>query len=678
MNRLRLYAIFHLNLAYSSIEEARRPEVIERCYWPLLRLARSYRLPLGIEATGYTLETIAKLDPFWIKELRALTEEGICEFIGSGYTQLIGPLVPALVNTANQRLGIAVYEDLLGQRPRLALVNEQAWSAGLVRHYLDAGYRAVIMEWNNPARTHPDWNREWRYWPQYARGSDDELIPLLWNHSIAFQKFQRYAHGEIELDEYLSDLRSHITGVDRAFPLYGNDIEVFDFRPGRFMTEAPLHGDGEWQRIETLFAALLHESDMRFIHPSQVLDFLERPNAGHALRLESAAQPVPVKKQDKYNLLRWAATGRADLGVNTDCWRIYAALRINPTTTDADWRELCYLWSSDFRTHITGTRWRIFRERLDAALLRCGLEARSADQSIGEEVEPPRRCAPPLLIQEGENRSSTPLHVEREESGCQVREEGRFLDIESDQLRLRLNLRRGLAIEALTFREVSELPLLGTLPHGYFDDIHWGADFYSGHLVLERPGYPKLTDLAPVRPRWQCHDASIELFAEIATPLGPVEKHINLDLAKGWVRLEYRPRWAGIPKGSMRLGYITLRPEAFTEEQLYFRTNHGGDVETFTLAGQTVDHGQPVSFLVSASHALGMTEGWIELGDTQHVLRVELDRSEAACIGLLTHRQVGDAYFCRLAFSAGEIDDTCRDGLWPVLRYAFTLSARRG
>ena len=140
---LQLYSIFHLNIAYSSIEEEQRPEVIQRCYWPLLRLARKYDLPFGIEATGHTLEEIAAVDPAWVEELRRLTSEGNCEFIGSGYSQVIGPLVPADVNAANLRLGNQVYEQMLGFKPDIALVNEQAYSAGLVRHYIEAGYRAI-------------------------------------------------------------------------------------------------------------------------------------------------------------------------------------------------------------------------------------------------------------------------------------------------------------------------------------------------------------------------------------------------------------------------------------------------------------------------------------------------------------------------------------------------------
>ena len=174
MKKIMLYTVFHLNLAYSSIEEAERPEVIKRCYWPLLRLARKYRLPLGIEASGYTLEQIWAIDPAWIRELKKLTQKGPCEFIGSGYAQIIGPLVPSKVNAMNLKFGNEVYKKLLGLQPPIALVNEQAYSAGLVEHYLKAGYKAIIMEWDNPARYHPEWKSEWRYLPQIAAGTGAE------------------------------------------------------------------------------------------------------------------------------------------------------------------------------------------------------------------------------------------------------------------------------------------------------------------------------------------------------------------------------------------------------------------------------------------------------------------------------------------------------------------------
>src|SRR5262245_14574347 len=97
---LRLFTVFHLNLAYSSIEEAQRPEVVQRGYWPLLRLAERTGAPLGIEASAFTLETIAAIDPAWLETLGRLVAGGGCEFVGSGYAQVIGPLVPAAVNAA--------------------------------------------------------------------------------------------------------------------------------------------------------------------------------------------------------------------------------------------------------------------------------------------------------------------------------------------------------------------------------------------------------------------------------------------------------------------------------------------------------------------------------------------------------------------------------------------------
>jgi hypothetical protein len=54
---LNLFAMFHLNLAFSSIEEFERSSVIERCYWPLLAMAAAHG-SIAIEATGYTLEEI--------------------------------------------------------------------------------------------------------------------------------------------------------------------------------------------------------------------------------------------------------------------------------------------------------------------------------------------------------------------------------------------------------------------------------------------------------------------------------------------------------------------------------------------------------------------------------------------------------------------------------------------
>ena len=661
---LNLFTIFHLNLAYSSIEEEQRPQVIERCYWPLLRLARRYGVPFGIEASGYTLESVAEIDRSWIDELRALTMQGLCEFVGSGYAQIIGPLVPSEVNAQNLRLGNEAYQALLGFRPAIALVNEQAYSAGLLQHYIDAGYKAIVMEWDNPARWHPEWSAEWRYSPQIACGQHGEELPVIWNKSIAFQKFQRYAHGEIDLPEYLDYLSKHVGEEDRAFPLYGNDVEVFDFRPGRYQTEPALKAESEWQRIEALLQRLLADRRYRLIKPSQVLELMGSPNVGQRLHLETPQDPVPVKKQEKYNLNRWAVTGRNDLAINTACRRIYEKLKKDTGSDDGLWRELCYLWSSDFRTHITEKRWVGYLERLRKFETRLGIAgsgARRTDEIAGGSGGRAGKPGAPLP------------------SGFTVRREGRWLSIETDVMKAVFNCRRGLAIDSLVVKGLSERPLLGTIPHGYYQDIALGADFYSGHLVMETPGRAKVTDLEPIEPEISAGDQPDTLVIRgcVHTSLGPVAKTIWLT-GDGGIRLRFELQWEQLPVGSLRLGHITLHPEAFDGDGLFFETDNGGTLaERFALDGKGIEHGRSVSFLVSSSSSLGMTEGVLKMGDCRRaiVIRTALDR--ACVVAQMTYMAVQRSYFFRASFSAGELDDTCRDGArvdFPRV-FEFTISA---
>ncbi len=662
---LQLYTLFHLNTAYSSIEEDERPALLRHCYHPLLDLAEELKLPLGIEASGCTLESIEAIDRTWIERLRGLVAAGTVEFIGSGYAQLIGPLVPAAVNAANLRLGEEVYRRLLNTRPRLALVNEQAYSAGLVRHYLDAGYSGIVMEWDNPSFCHKDWDPIWRYRPQYALGPGGEEIALIWNKSIAFQKFQRFAHGDLELDSYLAYLESHLGESCRFFPLYGNDVEIFDYRPGRYHTEALLHEDGEWNRLRLLFETLQADPRFTFISPSVLLDGLGEPGAGNRLRLESAQQPVPVKKQGKYNLTRWAVTGRDDLGINTACRRIYTSLEAAGKAASADhWRRLCYLWSSDFRTHITAGRWtRYLRELINFEeevrdLLPGKVTGKTPGAGEGQVPSTvPGDYTPPV--------NSLPVNpLPGSLRPVQVSRRGHFLTVETARIGLTLNCRRGLAIESFYTGPEGKRPgsfLLGTLPHGYYNDIRYGADWYSGHLVLERPGRPKVTDLEPVEPVVEESGPLVTVKGEIASELGSIYKKVVLDSAEPKLTISYRLNWADIPQGSFRLGFLTLNPERYARDSLFYRTTNGGfSAECFKLGEESVNHGAAVSFLVSAACGLGLTEGWIEVGDKESALRVTVNSEAAALVGLVTYNRIDGSYFYRLAFSAGEMDDTSK------------------
>ena len=642
---LRIYAVFHLNLYFSSIEEERRPEVLERCYAPLLAMAADLDLPLGFEASGLTLELMRTLDPSLLRRLRKLTESGRCEFLGSGYAQLIGPLMPPVVNRHNFRLGQDRAEALLGQRPRLAFVNEQAWSAGLVAAYREAGFDALMMEWNNPARLHPEWPTETRFRPQRVAGIDAESLPLLWNDSIAFQKLQRYAHRELDADAWIEWLAG-LSGPGRCLSIYGGDAEVFDHRPNRYAVEPTLEG-GEWDRLRELFARLDDDPRFEWVAPSEALDDLAQ---AEPLHLEAAAGPCPVKKQPKYNLSRWAVTGRNDLESNSRCHRIAQALETRVGAEDGDWQELCRLWSSDFRTHITTSRWAGFQR--DLATM--------------------------------EARFPAPVTTRKRPTGGSVRSDWRWdrrgdhLWFESDQLLACFNIRRGLALESLCWKEVCAEPLLGTIPHGSFDDIAWAADYYSGHFVCQPAGQPQITDLSPIEPFLENDDPSaIGLTGTIPTTFGPVEKHWSLDLSKARVGLSHRFFWSKPLAASLRVGHVTLLPKAFDRETLCFRTPNGGRAETFPLADRGFDQGTAVSSRVSTSDLLGLPSGWLEMGDATKRVRIETRPAETALAALIKYQPFDETFFLRISLSAREFDETrvalAEDGL----RCRSWLSARR-
>ena len=635
MERLRLYNVFHLNLAFSSIEERLRPEVVSRCYWPLLRLAR--QVPLGIEATGYTLEAIETIDSTWVDELRRLSQSGCCEFIGSGYAQLIGPLVPPRVTAANLELGHEVYERMIGRRPTVALINEQSFSSGIIQLYVNAGYEAIVMEWDNAA-SRQSWPASHGYLPQIACDGQGGEIPVIWNHTIGFQKLQRFVYGELDSDEYYDYVLSHASSSPRAFSLYGSDAEVFDFRPGRYAIEEACEL-GEWDKLQGMFLSLLEDPNFEMILPSEVAS-IDVPRESHnRLVVDSAAVPIPVKKQAKYNATRWAVSGRNDTAINTACWRIYEMLASNGWPKSRV-KELCYLWSSDFRTHITADRWQEYCRRLKTLETQVSAEGGRVRAQNVELVSA--------------NQTQLPAGVSRK---------GRFLEIELPNIRLRLNCRRGLAIEELTMPSLCHEPVVRTLPHGFFTDIGWAADFYSGHFVFQAPGQAKVTDLQPVEPAVTERDGQLEIVCSQDVANGQIRKSLVVSNDPPSVELNYYVDWEHVPSGSLRLGHVTLNPAAFCSRSLYYETANGGEAaQRYFVGEQEFDHGRSVSFLVSAAQAIGATNGRVDLGDANRRVRVEFDHSLAALVGLIAYQPFENDYFYRLSFSAREVDDTsCED-----------------
>src|SRR3989338_10078627 len=119
------------------------------------------------------------------------------------------------VNLKNLQFGDVVYKKLLEIKPEVAYINEQTYAEGLIELYLEAGYKAIVAEWNNAFRFHSNWEKIWQYYPQFVIDQRNIKIALIWNNTTTFQKFQTYVHGELSLKDYLVYLKSHIGKAER-------------------------------------------------------------------------------------------------------------------------------------------------------------------------------------------------------------------------------------------------------------------------------------------------------------------------------------------------------------------------------------------------------------------------------------------------------------------------------
>lgn len=741
MSVLRLFSVFHANLDFSAIPDRDLPRVIERCYWPLLVLAEQASLPLGLELPARTLRRVAQEDPEWLKTFRGLAERGLVEAVGSGWAQLIGPLVPVDANRANLELGRRAYAEILGEAPGTWFVAEQTFAPGLAPLYHEVGARALVVEWNNPASRRPEL-RPLRFAPARLGVGDDADLQLLWNDCVFFQKLQRAAQGLIPPREYLEAVaRAASPHEERLLCAYGGDLEIFDYRPGA--PEPPGGREGvEMHRLSECLRALHADPRFEFRLPRDAARDLA---PGPVVELASAEDPIPCKKQPRYNPTRWAVSGRDAIGMNTRCFALRRSLRAldalengrNRAERDADLRTLATLWGSDFRTRATEEKVEAFHERMGAAhaLAQQRLEAAAPRLGDGEDVvlvnasdepwtghpvEVPLRLAPGRLreaaVRAVPEAALAPGAAQLEVSGRyrdgSLREAILVLEPELAPgacLRLRLEpapplagsaeageapdgLRteaveasflphRGGALAALRFPGQGPAPLAGSVPHGCFDDIAYTPDFYSGHVVAVGEDGSKTTDLGRAA-AWLCLDGPVRVGVgfRVRTPLGEWSKlwrayrrRPRLDLVHGLSLHEARV-------ASLRLGSVTLLPDAWERASLGYACVNGGDAPDFhALApGARVEQQRAVSSSVSATSCLGATEGWVALGDARRGLAVIGDRSQWAVAPLLEFADVDGRPFLRLHHTAAETDETRATFLRGHQRVGFALVGYAG
>lgn len=623
---INFYTIFHGNLAFSAIEEQCLPEVIDKCYFPLLDFIEQTSIATGLELSAYSLEIINRYRPTWITRFKALHEQKLVELIGSGYMQIIGPLVPYEVNIQNQLIGLQVYQEILGFKPRLAYVNEQAFSTSMVDIYHEVGYQGLAMEWNNAYSKNSDWEKHYAYRPSHCNGIHAS-IPLLWTDSIIFQKFQRHIHGEITLSDYLQKVDKYLKQGYQAIPVYTSDIEVFNYRPGRFETEAIIDND-EWDKIVGCLSAL-HKKHP-FILPSEVL--IKHPFSEKSLTLTTSDSPILVKKQSKYSLSRWAACGRGATKINHLCYQYFQTIKYSDNMDK--WKHLLTYWGSDFRTHITITKWQA------AMHFFANMVPQSVDnQTFDKKLE--------------DKNSSSRFKVTQTEQR---------LSVVGESIICHFLLNKGLCLDSVSYQ--SRTSVVGTVYHGDYDYIHHGADYYTGTTVIDSAEFGRITDLSHAQ-LLSIDEVEQKLIIKTTISLkgiGYITKQWIVDNEKACLTYSAKITLNTHVKGSIRTGTVTLVPQPH-QQQLWYQCKNGGKIdERYCIDNSTpIQHHQAQSLLQSSQGGLGVTDGWLTLGcDNNALCKIEIHQHNAYPFVMLENSIDNNLLLTRIFFSLQEIDDTLK------------------
>jgi len=327
------------------------------------------------------------------------------------------------------------------------------------------------------------------------------------------------------------------------------------------------------------------------------------------------------------------------------CHRIQKYLSESPNHNHNDWRELCELWTSDLRTHITDKRWVRAKNQLNSVLIQHGIsDAFDGGQGLF-----------------GKHDALTDAIGKYGDAEIAINQEKLLLSISTNNIKLELNLRRGLAINNLAFSSHEMDPCVGTLPHGYFPSISLGADYYSGGVIVELPlESGRVTDLEKVDPKFCIKDnGNIEIHAEINTPFGSIIKVVEVSISKEQVLLSYNFLNWDKAIGSVRLGIMTLMNQFSHEATKIICSNGGKNDEIFDFSGE-FDHTKPASTLVSSSKGMGATTGEIKISNNGKSINFHWDPTECAVMPMLQNTLSHSGSLSRVLFSMKETDDTAK------------------
>lgn len=634
------FLLFHLNLSFSSVEEHQHKSILQKCYYPLLNLPKKHGIKIAIEASGATIERLNFIDPYFLSELKELISNQLVEFIGSSYYQSIFPLNPYELNKLNLDYGRSIYNELLNSDPTTALINEMSFSRGLIDLYLDDGYQSIITDIDN-IQNHYSKKANYNF-TQLKSITGKRDIGIIWADSILFQHFQRYIHGENTLGDYLNIINLYKQKKLPYLPIYSNDAEVFNFRPGRFSAEKKIINN-EWDRIYQLIEILKKDLSLKFCFPKEIDKSITLKNSKTLSKISSGENPVIVKKQPKYNINRWSLSGRDDQFQNMIIQKLSSKLSDHSIKNSKDnIKKILSFSSSDLRTHITEKRWKKHQKALKTFTKKHKLRLQNKQFSSVT------------------GNNSVPMH--KILSYPEIAYDGnKYLSINTPQSKTTLNLLKGGAIQNLSFSQHNFRPTIISKSAGEYDSIKHGVDYFSSLLLAELPlNQKKITDLSQVKPFFHFDEKAIKVFFQQELDFFDLQKVFSISRVSNEVSISYQFRGIKPFIGYLRVGNFILNHDQ--RSNIIISSKIGSHLLESFKVNEMIDHQTPVSTFVSSSSGIPSTDGITEISffGKKNGLRFSYDNEHSYAVPMLKYFYIGSKTFLRLVYSLREFDDTAK------------------
>lgn len=148
---MKYVAIFHANLNYAFLEPDKYEQVIRASYEVIFDTFAKYPADVKyvFEASGYTLDEMARRTPDVLAKLRAAIERGQCEFMGAPYSHPIMANIPEEDGRWSNWFSMRTYEQQLGFRPASSWNPECTWMQHVPRTYRDVGYKYLTLDFES-------------------------------------------------------------------------------------------------------------------------------------------------------------------------------------------------------------------------------------------------------------------------------------------------------------------------------------------------------------------------------------------------------------------------------------------------------------------------------------------------------------------------------------------------